>query len=131
VRILGLVFAGSATDNRAEMSEFVGTVLGLPRITDAGVDADLFGLPDGARFAVSSALGMGPTARAVGFLVDDLDAARAELEAAGARPDEPSETALHRYLHFTAPDGHLYELVEPAAKPPPPFPPGGRDDEAR
>lgn len=94
------------------MTSFVANVLGLPRITVARVEADLFSLPDGARFAVAGPGGMGETDRAIGFLVDNLDAARAELEAAGADPDIPAENADHRYLHFTAPDGQLYELVE-------------------
>ena len=85
---------------------------GRLRIAVAGVEADLFSLPDRARFAVAGPGGIGGTDRAIGFLVDDLDAARAELEAAGADPDNPAENADHRYLHFTAPDGQLYELVE-------------------
>ncbi len=95
------------------MTSFVSDVLGLPPIAVDGVEADLFSLPDGARFAVAGPGGMGDTRRAIGFLVDNLDAARVELAAAGARPDEPQHNADHRYLHFTAPDGQLYELVEP------------------
>jgi len=45
-------------------------------------------------------------------LVADLDEAIAELAAAGVATDAPAENARERYVHFTAPDGHLYELVE-------------------
>jgi glyoxylase I family protein len=52
--------------------------------------------------------------RTVGFLVDDLDAAVEELRAAGIETDdEVSVNERWRYLHFRAPDGQLYELVEP------------------
>jgi len=49
----------------------------------------------------------------VGFLVDDVERARTELRAAGiATDDEISSSALQRCIHFRAPDGQLYELVE-------------------
>ena len=79
MRIHGLVFAGSATDRRAEMTGFVAEVLGLQRVEDSGVEADLFALPDGSRFGVADPRGMGETSRSIGFLVDDLDAAAADV----------------------------------------------------
>lgn len=48
----------------------------------------------------------------VGFLVDDVEGARKELEAAGIsffRPVQHSET--HSWNHFRAPDGNVYELM--------------------
>jgi len=113
VRILGLVFAGSATDRRGEMTRFVGDVLGLERAEDSGVEADLFALPDGSRFGVADPRGMGETSRTIGFLVEDLEAAAAELRAAGAWvADEAGANDAERYLHFRAPDGELYELIQ-------------------
>jgi glyoxylase I family protein len=113
MRIHGLVFAGSATDRRAEMTRFVADVLGFERADDSGVEADLFALPDGTRFGVADPRGMGETSRTIGFLVDDLDAAAAELRAAGAWvADEAGANDAERYLHFRAPDGALYELIE-------------------
>jgi hypothetical protein len=42
-----------------------------------------------------------------------VDAAARVLRAAGVTTDdEIAETATQRYLHFRAPDRHLYELVE-------------------
>ena len=94
------------------MSEFVGEVLCLPARHVEGVEADLFGLPDGSSFAVASPGGMGDSARSLGFLVSSLDEAVAELNAAGVATDSPASKDKDRYVHFVAPDGHLYELVE-------------------
>jgi catechol 2,3-dioxygenase-like lactoylglutathione lyase family enzyme len=116
IRVLGLVFAGSATDRRAEMAEFLRGTLGLTPVDDDGVEADLFELPDGSRFAVSGPGGMGETTRSIGFLVDDLDAAVESLREIGVDVDEPAENERHRYVHFRAPDGELYELIEERAR---------------
>ncbi len=112
MRILGLIFAGTSTHHRSQMASFVGGTLALPRVQVDGVEADLFGLPDGSTFAVASPGGMGETPRSVGFLVDDLDAAAAELREAGAEVGPIGENGRDRYLHFRAPDRELYELVE-------------------
>jgi hypothetical protein len=44
--------------------------------------------------------------------VADPDEAITELRAAGITTDAPTSNALERYVHFSAPDGHLYELIE-------------------
>ncbi len=54
---------------------------------------------------------MGDTSRSIGFLVADLDEAIAELHDAGVAVGEPAANDRHRYVHFRAPDGELYELV--------------------
>jgi catechol 2,3-dioxygenase-like lactoylglutathione lyase family enzyme len=112
VRVLGLAFAGTATDKRADTVAFLSETLGLTRAADSGVEADLFELPDGSRFAVADRGGMGGTSRSVGFLVSNLEEAVATLRDAGIEVDEPAANDRHRYVHFRAPDGHLYELVE-------------------
>ncbi|WGL50971.1 VOC family protein [Nocardioides sp. BP30] len=112
MHILGLCFAGTSTAARDRMTPFVADVLGLPKQEVEGVEVDLFELPDGSSFAVSWPGGMGETTRSLGFLVADLEAASAELTAAGIAVGEPGENERERYLHFTAPDGQLYELVE-------------------
>jgi hypothetical protein len=94
------------------MTEFVGQVLGLPTRHIEGVEADLFGLPDGSSFAVASPGGMGKSERSLGFLVASLEEAVTELNAAGIATDSPATNETQRYVHFTAPDGHQYELVE-------------------
>jgi len=112
MRILGLIFAGTSTRHRSAMSGFLSSTLSLPALDVDGVEADLFGLPDGSAFAVASPGGMGDTPRSIGFLVDDLDDAAARLREAGVEFDPIAENARERYLHFRAPDGELYELVE-------------------
>ncbi len=112
MEVLGLVFAGSATHRREPMTRLVEDVLGLHRVSDAGADVDMFELPDGSRFAVADEREEGGgTSRTIGFLVADVDAAAAELRAAGVEVDDPDENDRHRYAHFVAPDGRLYELV--------------------
>ncbi len=111
--VQGIVFAGTATTARPEMRAFVRDVLGMEPASVEGVEADLFDLPDGSSFAVASPEGMGATERSLGFLVDDLEQAVAELRAAGVPVDASvSGNERERYAHFTAPDGHVYELVE-------------------
>jgi catechol 2,3-dioxygenase-like lactoylglutathione lyase family enzyme len=112
MRILGLTFAGTATNHRAEMSRFVTETLSLQRVQVGGVEADMFVLPDGSHFAVADPRGMGATTRSIGFAVANLDEAVAELRAAGVDVDEPAENERQRYVHFRAPDDKLYELVE-------------------
>jgi catechol 2,3-dioxygenase-like lactoylglutathione lyase family enzyme len=111
MEILGLVFAGTATEHRAEMARFVADTLGLARV-DLGIDADMFALPDGSGFGVADPRGPGDTSRTIGFRVADLDAALDELRAAGIPVDEPGGNDRQRYAHFHAPDGKRYELVE-------------------
>src|SRR4051794_6681062 len=112
MEILGLVFAGTATDRRPAMARFLSETLGLTGV-DLGMDADVFALPDGTHFAVAGPRGdAGGTSRTIGFLVDDLDAATAELRAAGIAVGDPGENDRQRYTHFHAPDGELYELIQ-------------------
>ena len=117
MRVRGLVFAGTATGERAEMVRFAQETLGLERVKVGGAEADMFALPDGSRFAVADPRGMGDTSRSIGFEVEGLDEAVAELRAAGVDVDEPAENDRHRYVHFRAPDGKLYELVEERSTP--------------
>jgi catechol 2,3-dioxygenase-like lactoylglutathione lyase family enzyme len=112
LRIKGLAFVGTRTVARETMTRFVQDVLGLTPTDASGIDADLFALPDGSMLAIA------PTdepngERTVGFLVEDLDAACAELRAADIEVDSIAANERFRYMHFRAPDGKLYELVEP------------------
>ena len=88
MEILGLIFAGTATAQRPAMARFVADVLGLEPIAGAG--ADFFAMPDGTTFAVAGPRGGGEESRTIGFLVADLDAAIAELSAAGVEVDDPA-----------------------------------------
>lgn len=88
MKIQGIVFAGTGTAARAQMVAFTRDVLGLTPARVTGVEADLFDLPDGSSFAVSSPQGMGATDRSLGFLVEDVEEAVRELRAvlAESRP---------------------------------------------
>ena len=75
-------------------------------------------LPDGSKvevFGSDSAINRhfttGPVA---GFLVDDVQAATAELRSAGAEIVFESELddSGNAWVHFRAPDGNLYEFTQ-------------------
>jgi catechol 2,3-dioxygenase-like lactoylglutathione lyase family enzyme len=109
--VLGLGFAATATLRPEQTAEFFERVVGLTRGEVQGVEAELFVLPDGASFAVTSPRGI-PGGRSIGFLVPDLDRASERLRASGVDVGPTYTNARERYLHFTAPDGETYELVE-------------------
>jgi glyoxylase I family protein len=111
VEVRSLVFVGTRTPAADAMSAFVSDVLGLARLGGGG-GATYFALPDGSSFAVQATQAPEPAERTVGFLVDDLDLAVAELRAAGVETDDVSESDVQRWVHFRAPDGRLYELVQ-------------------
>jgi catechol 2,3-dioxygenase-like lactoylglutathione lyase family enzyme len=113
VRIEGLMFVGTRTEARDQMAEFVRDVLGLAPSPAGGLAAEVFAMPDGSSFVVTSPDEPADVERTVGFLVNDVEQALRELRAAGiSTDDEVSSTATQRYVHLRAPDGHLYELVE-------------------
>jgi catechol 2,3-dioxygenase-like lactoylglutathione lyase family enzyme len=115
MRILGLTFAGTSTDARSGMSKLLREAFELPTVKVAGVDADVFDLPDGSSFVVADAGGMG-TERSIGFLVEGLEEAIDRLRALGCEVDtEIAANERWRYTHFRGPDGHMYELVESKA----------------
>lgn len=109
--VLGLGFAATATLRREQTAHFFQRLLGLAPTQVRGIDADLFVLPDGASFAVTSPRGI-PGGRSIGFLVPDLDRARERLRSAGVDVGATYENARERSLHFIAPDGETYELVQ-------------------
>ncbi len=111
MEIRGITFVGTATPAADETIAFARDVLGLTGAPLGGLPATLFRLPDGTSFAVMETAPESAT-RTVGFLVGDLDAAIAELHAAGVETDGVGENDRWRYTHFRAPDGQLYELVE-------------------
>jgi glyoxylase I family protein len=114
MRITGITFLGTRTDARPAMTQFARDVLGLTLLPAVdGMDADLFSMPDGSSLAVTPGVAPGDDDRTIGFLVDDLDDAHRALVASGVEVDEEiSVNERFRYVHFRAPDGHLYELLE-------------------
>jgi catechol 2,3-dioxygenase-like lactoylglutathione lyase family enzyme len=112
MEILGLAFVGTATSQHDDMGAFCRDVLGMTPAVDSGVSGALFALPDESRFAVVDEWEPGVGGRTIGFLVADIESASAELRGAGVETDAVQENDRQKYVHFTAPDGQLYELVE-------------------
>jgi catechol 2,3-dioxygenase-like lactoylglutathione lyase family enzyme len=112
VQVRGVIFIGTATAQRHGMGGFVRDVLGFTPLDRPDMEADTFRLEDGTCFAIASPGGMGPTERSIGFLVDDLKSAVVELRSAGCPVDEIATNLAERYVHFIAPDGQTYELIE-------------------
>jgi len=116
MEIRGIGFVGSHTEAHEEMRAFLRDVLGLRPMTVDGVGATLFEAGNGDVFAVAQPYEEDDAGeRTIGFLVDDLDGAIAELHAAGVETDGIGENARWRYTHFRMPDGKLYEVVEERA----------------
>jgi catechol 2,3-dioxygenase-like lactoylglutathione lyase family enzyme len=119
--VRGLDWVGTRTSRFRESVDFFEQVLGL-RVGTAEPDFVRLDLPDASCVEV-----FGPNDRdhlyfttgpAVGFLVDDIEAARHELvrhhlELLGATAGTPGGA---RWQHFRAPDGYVYEVVEHPGK---------------
>jgi catechol 2,3-dioxygenase-like lactoylglutathione lyase family enzyme len=117
MNVKGIAWLGSPTDRYDEMRRFAVDVLGLrPRIDQT--DFAVFDLPDGDVFEI-----FGPRALAdehqfmrgpvAGFLVDDVAAARAEMETKGVLFIGPLHGSSEEggWSHFFGPDGHVYEIT--------------------
>lgn len=116
MNVRGLTFMGTSSETWEAMATFVRDVLGLAPAPVAGSEYAFFALPDGSGLAVGPGDRpdtAGSDGRTIGFLVDGIDEAVAELRAEGVATDERvSANERYRYIHFRAPDGHVYELVE-------------------
>ena len=112
VRVEGLIFAGVGSSDHDGVARFLADALGRR----AG------GLRRRHRllFANGSSLALvppeyvePPSDTLLGFLVDDVEAATAELAAKGIEPDGELNTGYgFRYRHFRAPDGRRFELLD-------------------
>ena len=114
-RIEGIAWLGTRTARFAEMVAFMRDALGLPP-EHRGGDNVAFTLPNGDQFEVFAPDdGERPPfdAPVGGFRVDDIDAARAELEAKGVDFLNPIERYKSvAWTHFRAPDGFVYEITQ-------------------
>lgn len=114
--IKGITFAGSATTERDATTAFFKKVFGLEPKPLEGFPADVFEFPDGSSLGIVGMSDPAHATRTIGFEVADLDAAVEELKEQGIEVDEPGANQLGRYVHLMAPDGKLYELVEPVSR---------------
>ena len=115
MRILGLVWVGTRTTEHPATVAFFRDVLGLG-VQVSEPDFAVLDVPGGATvevFGPSSEYNRHLTHPVAGFLVDDLVAAADEVAAAGAEIVLPIQDGGDRaWMHFRAPDGFVYELVE-------------------
>ncbi len=119
-KVQGLGHVGLYVRDVERELAFFRDVIGLP-LVEAGPDFAWSTLPDSSQFEL-----FGPADRdhdhfttgpVPEFLVEDLDAAAAELEASGVELLAPIRgTEEQRWLHFRAPDGNVYGLTARATR---------------
>ena len=118
MRVLSLVWVGTRTTEYAATVAFFSDVLGLG-VGSSETDFAVLDVPDGATvevFGPASEYNRHLTHPVAGFLVADLDGAVEELRAAGVEIVLPVQRGGTRsWMHFRAPDGFVYELVEDSA----------------
>lgn len=116
MRVKGLAWMGTQTPKFEDTVAFFRQTLGLRPVGDEP-DFAVFRLTNGDTVEV-----FGPgdrdhahftTGPVVGFLVDDVEEARTELEAAGISFIGPVHKAGDggSWSHFIGPDGNVYELT--------------------
>jgi hypothetical protein len=112
VRVQGLVFAGVGSNDPSGAARFLAEVLGVEPETDG--DAQRLVLGDGSSVAVVPRDWVdGSSDTLLGFLVDDVESATAELAARGIEPAGELRSGFGlRYRHFEGPDGRRIELVD-------------------
>jgi hypothetical protein len=121
MKVKGIVWLGTRTERFEQMNDFCQDLLGLSqKLFEPGFA--VYELPNGDLFEVfgpDSSYNEFMTHPVAGFLVDDIAAARAELEAKGIEFIGPIEgdTDDYRWTHFRAPDGFVYELTYSKAHP--------------
>jgi catechol 2,3-dioxygenase-like lactoylglutathione lyase family enzyme len=122
MRLLSLVWVGTRTPEYAATVAFFSDVLGLS-VHSTEPDFTVLEVPDGATvevFGPASQYNRHLTHPVAGFSVADLDGASAELQAADVEIVLPMQKGESRsWLHFRAPDGFVYELVEDDSSPEP------------
>jgi catechol 2,3-dioxygenase-like lactoylglutathione lyase family enzyme len=117
MRIMKLAWVGTRTENAESTVAFFRDLLGLSP-EDDGSDFWKLKLADGSNVEV-----FGPdspinrhftTGPVVGFLVDDVLGATAELRSAGVEIllEPEGDDSGNAWAHFRAPDGNIYEFTQ-------------------
>jgi catechol 2,3-dioxygenase-like lactoylglutathione lyase family enzyme len=115
MKIKELVWIGTRTEHFEAMLDFCQNVMGLtPAFVEPGFAA--LDMPNGDRFEIfgaDSPYNTFYTHPVVGFLVEDIPAARAEMEASGIEFIDliHTEEDGNAWTHFRAPDGFVYSLT--------------------
>lgn len=115
MNVLGIAWLGTRTSKFEAMLHLYRNVMGMT-LTHQEPGFLVLDLPNGDKvelFGEESAYNPEFTHPVAGFLVDDIESARAELEAAGVEFFAPIERTEDGYAwsHFRAPDGFVYELT--------------------
>jgi len=113
--VKGLTWLGLRTDRFDEMVKFFRDVMALKPIRDEAQIAS-FQMSDGTRVELyrpdEEFHAFFTTGPVVAFRVDDVDAARATMEAAGIQFIGPIQRAgKTSWNHFRPPDGTVFEIV--------------------
>ena len=117
MRVKGVSWVGVRTEQFSTMAGFFRDVVGLDAILDEP-DFIVFRMPNGDQIEIFGPDGPNPAEQfahndvVAGLLVDDIDAATAELVQAGTERIGERQTTGGGYSwqHFRAPDGKVFEL---------------------
>jgi catechol 2,3-dioxygenase-like lactoylglutathione lyase family enzyme len=117
MEISKLAWVGTRTENAMPTVQFFRDVLGL-RLESEHEGFWMLQLPDGSKVEVFGS--ESPTNRhfttgpVVGFLVDDVVGATAELRSAGVEIllDPQTDDHDNAWVHFRGPDGNIYEFTQ-------------------
>jgi catechol 2,3-dioxygenase-like lactoylglutathione lyase family enzyme len=116
--VKGLTWLGLRTDRFDEMVRFFRDLMGM-KVTRDERDIAGFQMADGTRIELyrpeEKFHAFFTTGPVVAFRVDDVDAARATMEAAGIEFIGPVQRAgKTSWIHFRAPDGTVFEILSEA-----------------
>src|SRR5262249_27136513 len=115
MKIKGLVWLGTRTSKFDAMLNLYQNIMGI-NLTHQEPGFVVMELPGGDKIELlrdESSYNTFFTNPVAGFLVDDIDSARAEMENHGIEfigPTEKTEDG-NMWAHFRAPDGFIYELT--------------------
>jgi predicted enzyme related to lactoylglutathione lyase len=115
MQITGISWLGTRTSDYDAMVNFTRDVLGLTP-TEVAPGLTAFALPDGSWFEVFGPLSDGlpfPDCAIAAFQVNDVVAARAQMELAGTEFIGPVFEIEDGWAwsYFRAPDGNVYEIA--------------------
>lgn len=115
MKVKGLAWLGTRTPKLRAMLTLYQNIMGM-NLTHQEPGFVVLELPNGDKvelFGDESSYNKFFTHPVAGFLVEDIDLARAEMEAHGIEFMAPTEKAEdgNAWAHFRAPDGFIYELT--------------------
>jgi catechol 2,3-dioxygenase-like lactoylglutathione lyase family enzyme len=115
MNVKGIIWLGTRTSKFESMLNLYQNIMGM-KVTYQERGFVVMDLPNGDRvevFGDDSPYNTIFTSPVAGFLVDDIESARAEMEAQGIEFIGPIESANdgNAWTHFRAPDGFIYELT--------------------